>query len=115
MPRAEKAATNSQPTLAGTGRSRQIRAVRTDHTHHTTPSNAMSRIIRLSSSPEAYPPNAASKDMPRMALFRIIGTCTDCSSWLCGGGSMKLRMIGCRVTTLMKIETTQKLAKIATF
>ncbi len=32
-----------------------------------------------------------------------------------GGGSMYERMIGCSVTTLMKIDTTQKLAKIATF
>ena len=32
-----------------------------------------------------------------------------------GGGLMYYRMIGCSVTTLMKIETIQKLAKMATF
>jgi hypothetical protein len=33
----------------------------------------------------------------------------------CGGGSMYDSRIGCSVTTLMKIDTIQKLAKMATF
>ena len=47
----------------------------------------------------------------QMLMNGFLAACGTCS----GGGWMYDRITGCSVTTLMKIDTIQKLAKMATF